>query len=280
MPTSSIEAKVLKTIAPNKEQEQAILKAATSFIKTLQKNIKDAEVILGGSVAKGTFLAHKTDIDIFVRFNYLKYKQKSNQLSAILAKALKKSFPKETINKVHGSREYFQIKKDNYDFEIVPILLISQVSDSKNITDISPMHSVWINKQKKSFKNQIRLTKQFAEAKGCYGAESYISGFSGYALEILTIHYKSFNKLLEAATNWKNKQVVDVEGYHKGKDIFMEIDIAKLNSPLIIVDPTDKYRNVLAALQEDKFKRFKKVAKAYLNSPNSSFFEFQQISLD
>ena len=140
------------------------------------------------------------------------------------------------------------------------------------------MHAEWINKQPKDIKNQIRLAKHFAKAQGCYGAESYIGGFSGYILEILTIHYGSFQELLEAATKWKVKRVVDVENLHQGRDIFMEIDLAKLNSPLIIVDPTDKFRNAAAALTKEKWQRFKQAAKQYVNNPNSSFFEIQEIS--
>jgi len=278
MSKNVIESQVLKTIAPNNAQAQIIQTAAKDFISELKKNIKDAEVILGGSVAKGTFLSYKSDIDVFVRFNYNQYKDQSSKISAILGSALKKSFPKEKIEKVHGSRDYFQIQKDNFDFEVVPILFIEKATDAINITDISPLHSVWINKQKKSIKDQIRLTKQFAKAQGFYGAESFISGFSGYALEILTVNYKSFHQLLEAATKWKKKQVIDIENYHQGKDIFMEIDISKLNSPLIVVDPVDKYRNVTAALQIEKWQKFKKAAKQYIKAPNFSFFENQLIS--
>lgn len=278
MKSTNIESSVLKKIAPSKIQVKEINIVASDFIKTLNKNLTGAEAILGGSVAKNTFFKDKTDIDIFVRFNFETFVSQSAKLSDLLQLSLKKAFPKPKLHRVHGSRDYFQLQFQGFLFEVVPILLINQSLAAVNITDISPLHTVWVNKQASSIKNQIRLTKQFAKARGAYGAESYIGGFSGYVLEILTIHYGSFQNLLEASLKWKGKQVVDVENQLKGKDVFMEIDIAKLNSPLIVVDPVDKYRNAAAALSEEKWKRFKDAAKYYLKSPNTSFFENQEIS--
>ena len=48
--------------------------------------------------------------------------------------------------------------------------------------------------------DEIRLAKAFCHANGCYGAESYIKGFSGYALELLVYHYGSFQKFVKAIT--------------------------------------------------------------------------------
>ena len=279
MKLTNVEVSVLKDIEPSATQIKQVNTAATNFLSILSKNIKGAEPILGGSVAKNTFFVGKTDIDIFVAFNYETFANKSSQLSEILQTALGKAFPKIKIKRVHGSRDYFQLQFQGFLFEVVPILLISQSLAAINITDISPLHALWVNQYPKSIKNQIRLTKQFAKARGCYGAESYLGGFSGYVLEILTIYYKSFHNLLEASQKWKKKQVVDVENHHKGKDVFMEIDIAKLNSPLVVVDPVDKYRNAAAALNQEKFQRFKDAAKQYLKSANSSFFENQEVSL-
>lgn len=278
MDSRAVEASVLKQIVPSKEQRAVILELASSLTTKIQSHLQDAKVIVGGSVAKDTFFAGKTDIDLFVQFNYQLFADKSSQLSNILEKALKTAFPKKTIQRVHGSRDYFQLEAQGYCIEIVPILEISQASKAINITDISPLHATWVNTQSKTIKNQIRLAKQFAKAQGCYGAESYIGGFSGYILEILTIYYGSFQCLMEAAAKWKEKKVIDVEKLHQGKDVFMEIDLAKLNSPLIVVDPTDKYRNAAAALSKEKWKRFTRAAKQYLKDANTSFFEIREIS--
>ena len=100
-------SEALNDIKPNREYEEEILKKADNIIDRINKNVKNAKAVLGGSGAKGTWL--KTfDADIFVMFNYGRYKDKSDQLSGVLEKSLKKHFK---ITRLHGSRDYFQKKK-------------------------------------------------------------------------------------------------------------------------------------------------------------------------
>ena len=123
-------SEVIKDIRPSEKYEKEILDKASSIINKLNKNIKDAKSVLGGSGAKRTWL--KTfDADIFVKFNYNKFKDKSDKLSDILEKFLKKSFK---ITRLHGSRDYFQIMHGKFTFEIVPILDIKRAEQAKNIT--------------------------------------------------------------------------------------------------------------------------------------------------
>ena len=84
-------SETIDNIKPSKEYEKEILDKANDIINKINKNIKEAKAILGGSGAKGTWL--KTfDADIFVKFNYKKFKDKSDKLSDILEKFLKKNF--------------------------------------------------------------------------------------------------------------------------------------------------------------------------------------------
>src|SRR3989338_11626436 len=130
----------LNDIMPDKEYEREIFKRLNFIIKKINGSRKDFHAILGGSGAKGTWLK-AFDSDIFVLFDYNKYKDKSSELSDILEKSLKKKFGK--IIRIHGSRDYFQIKEENFTFEIVPILKIKNAAQAKNITDVSPLHSEW-----------------------------------------------------------------------------------------------------------------------------------------
>ncbi|MBI2655038.1 hypothetical protein HYX06_01295, partial [Candidatus Woesearchaeota archaeon] len=214
------------------------------------------------------------DADIFVLFDYNKYKDKSDRLSDILEKILKKNFK---ITRLHGSRDYFQIKQGSFTFEIVPILKIQKAEQAKNITDVSPLHSAWVSKHKKLV-DEMKLAKQFCQAQNVYGAESYIRGFSGYACEILTVYYDSFLNLIKNSAKWQDKAVVDVERYYRGKDVFKIVNTSKLISPLIIIDPVQKDRNAAAALSNEKFEAFKKAAKGFLKSPSKDFFVKKDLS--
>jgi len=259
---------VLEGIQPDKSYEKEIFEKLSSIIKKINQGQKSIKAILGGSGAKGTWL-RTFDADIFVLFDYRRYKDKSGKLSDILEKILKKKF-KNTI-RLHGSRDYFQIRQNNFTFEIVPILKIQKAEQAKNITDVSPLHSNWVKKHKKLV-NEMKLTKQFCQAQNVYGAESYIRGFSGYVCEIMTVYYGSFPGLMKKAAKWGDKAVIDVEKYYRGKDVFKIVNTSKLISPLIVIDPVQKDRNASAALSIEKFAAFKKAAKEFLKKPSKEFF--------
>ena len=268
-------SEVIEAIKPDEKYQKEILGKANDIIRKINKNLRDAKAILGGSGAKETWL--KTfDADIFVKFNYPKYEDKSDELSGVMEKALKKIYPK--IARLHGSRDYFQIKDGKFTFEIIPILDIRKAEEAKNITDVSPLHSKFVLKHKK-MADEIRLTKQFCKANNIYGAESYMRGFSGYICEILTIHYGSFLSLVKNAAKWKDKVVIDIKKYYKARDIFKEMNKSKLASPLVVIDPVQKDRNAAAALSMEKFYLFKKKSTEFIKSPSKEFFEIREFNI-
>ena len=270
---------VLKTIKPGKEEISNFNKVTKEFLTTLNSKLKDAKAILGGSGAKDTWLSGNHDVDLFVQFDNQKFSQESHLISEHLEKTLKKAFPKFKIERLHGSRDYFQLDYKELNFEVVPIIKINKSEEALNITDISPLHALWVNKKAQKLKDEIRLAKQFCRANKLYGAESHISGFSGYVLEILISYYGSFEKLLKASLKWKDKEVIDPEKHYKNKHLALfHLNNSKLQSPIIVVDPVDKERNAAAALSKEKMKQFQKVAKQYLKSPSEKLFVKEEIS--
>jgi len=267
---------VLNEIVPSKEEEKTLKKAAEHFIKKLNLELKNAKAILGGSVAKNTFLKGSYDIDIFVQFNKELYKNKD--VSEILHEKLKKIHKSAAkisgLHKVHGSRDYFQIIHDPFTFEVIPILKIKKADEAKNITDISPLHTYWVRKHGKKLTSEIRLAKAFCKANKLYGAESYIRGFSGYTLEILIIAHKSFNNLMKAASRWKSGVKIDVK-----KHGVKELNKSKLSS-LIVIDPVQHDRNTAAALSEKKFNEFIELARKFLHNPSAEYFIKEKFDLD
>ncbi len=278
---NGVEQEVIKKITPAPEDTARMKRAVTLATSKLDAALRSlqAKAILGGSGAKDTWLRGSHDIDIFVLFSLQNYASRSAELSNILLPRVKKAFPGKKIERLHGSRDYFQLAVNGYTVEVIPILHIRAAEQAKNITDISPLHAVWVNrhtqklKDKKKLKDQIRLAKQFLHAHTLYGAESYIGGLSGYVVEILISHYGSFQRLLEASRRWKVREVVDVAGHYKKMDALFELNKSKTRSPLIVIDPVDKGRNAAAAFSEESFLRLKKAAAAYLKSPSASFFE-------
>lgn len=262
---------------PSKEEIAEIKKETDKLCLGIEEEIRKmkikAEVFVGGSLAKKTLVKGiKYDIDIFVRFDLL-YENLSKKLEKIISEMAKKK--KLKIKFVHGSRDYIQIEKGNAIFEIIPVLKINKPKEGRNVTDLSYFHVNYVKRKTNGkIAREIILAKVFCNAQGVYGAESYINGFSGYGLECLIIYYKSFEKMLRELTKVQEREIIDPEKMYKRKDkVLMEINESKLQSPVILVDPTWKERNVLAALNKESFHKFQEAAKAFLKNPSRKFFK-------
>ncbi len=180
----------IAAIKPTLDEEKRVKAVTVSFLKKLNANLTDATAILGGSGAKGTWLSGNHDLDIFVLFPLRKYASRSGELSDIIGPVLQKLFPQQQLKRVHGSRDYFQLMYEGFNIEVVPILKIARAEQAVNITDVSPLHTKWVSAKSAAIKDEILLAKQFCKAQSLYGAESYITGFSGYVLEILVNNSK------------------------------------------------------------------------------------------
>ncbi len=270
---NTVLAKALKTVKPSAKEQAELNDIVDAFLSRLDKAVKpDAEIVVGGSYAKGTWLRGNVDVDIFIRFDYDKFKGKD--ISLALFKKLSTSF--KTFEKVHGSRDYFQKTFRGVLFEIIPVLEIKNSSQAENITDMSPLHASWVRKHRK-YHDDIRLAKAFCKAQDVYGAESYLRGFSGYVLEILVISHGGFNRFISSVPRWKMGQVFDIEKHHS--NVMRELNESKLQSPIIVIDPVQKGRNAAAALGVEKFNKLVLKAEQFLREPKESFFIKKKTSI-
>jgi len=280
---NSILKEVLKRIEPPEEDLKLIDDSVKKIFNGLNKRIKklkiNAETFVGGSFAKKTVIKKdEYDVDIFIRFDKKYRRQDISKLTGRIIKGMK------NISVIHGSRDYFRIKfaKDFF-IEIVPVLKINKPEEAENITDLSYSHVNYIKKKIKSEKilDEIRIAKAFCFANKCYGAESYINGFSGYGLELLIYYYGSFLKFLKKLIKVKERKIIDIERHFKRKkNILLDLNAAKLTSPIILIDPTYKQRNALAALSQKTFERFQKAAKKFLKKPSIKDFELKKTDLE
>jgi tRNA nucleotidyltransferase (CCA-adding enzyme) len=268
--------KVLDKIKPQKKELEEISSITKKFLEKVKEKIKkekmDAEVFVGGSFAKRTVIKKgKYDVDIFIRYG----KKHLYEDFSILTSRLLKEF--KDVSRVHGSRDYFVIKQTPiFYIEVIPVKRIKKASEAENITDLSYSHVHYIHKKIKSEKilDEIRIAKAFCYATNCYGAESYIKGFSGYGLELLIYYYKNFFNFAKAMVKANEKIIIDIEKEYKDKkQILLDLNSSKLASPIILIDPTYKQRNVLAALSSETFEKFKKECKKFLENPNIVLFE-------
>jgi tRNA nucleotidyltransferase (CCA-adding enzyme) len=272
---------ILKEISPNKEKLKFMDEKVEQFIKKINKRIKkleiDLEIFVGGSFAKKTLIKKDIyDADIYFRFNP---KYKDENLTKLTKKILRWT---KKVSTVHGSRDYFRVKINSwFELEIIPVKKIKKIEEAKNITDLSYSHVKYIRKKIKSKKilDEIKLAKAFCYASKTYGAESYVQGFSGYSLELLIYYFGGFIKFLkESSKKRKEKLIIDIENFYKNKKmILLDINSSKLESPIILIDPTFRRRNVLAALSEKTYEKFRKSAKEFLKKPSIEFFRKKKI---
>ena len=111
---------VLPGIAPSFSErsrlDSLVVRVRSLINKSLVHKGIHAEVVVGGSFARGTFLINAHDIDFFIRF---------------LNKCELKSFPEIILNafsdahEVKGSRSYYKIDFNGFELEFIPTLLIN-----------------------------------------------------------------------------------------------------------------------------------------------------------
>ncbi|NPA22345.1 MAG: CCA tRNA nucleotidyltransferase [Candidatus Micrarchaeota archaeon] len=205
-----------------------------------------------GSVAKGTNLKGDYDLDVFFETEM----GKKEAFEYILEKA-KKVFDKVVVR--YAEHPYVRIFYKGIWIDIVPLS-----KKEKSAVDRTPYHYRYVvSHLTEEQKDEVRLLKRFLKALGLYGAEIRVGGFSGYATELLIIHYGTFENTIKHMANWKfYKTIIDIEG-NRSRD-FQE--------PLVIVDPVDGNRNVAAAVELDTMAKAILYARKYLESPSEEFF--------
>lgn len=263
---------ILDKINPTKKEREEVNKVIERFLKKIKPRLKECRLLIGGSMGKDSWLAGDHDVDIFVKFPKNYYKKDISKILQDNLKGIK-------FQVIHGSREYIRIKQGNYLFEIIPVIDIKRHEEAANITDVSQLHVKWVKANNKDH-SQIRLAKAFLKANNLYGAESYIKGFSGYVIELLTIYYNGFINLIKSATNWKDQVIIDIEKFYKNKEeIIKNLNKDKLSS-LILIDPVQPDRNVAASLSKEKFDQFRGLCKRYLEKPHEEYFIEKNIDLN
>lgn len=289
---------VLSKVEPSEEDLKYIKNHVDVFYKDVKENLKkykiNAEIFVGGSFAKGTVIKKDNyDVDVFVRYDK---RYKDNEISSLTKKILGER--KNTLV-IHGSRDYTRINYGkNFFIELIPVKKIKNPKEHENITDLSYLHVKYINKKIKSKKmlDEVKIAKAFCYANGCYGAESYVHGFSGYSLELLVYYYKGFMKFIRAMSKIgnnfssknckamagvkKEKVIIDIEKQFKNKkNALLDLNSSKLTSPIILIDPTYKQRNALAALSYETFAKFQKACREFIKNPSIKFFEVKKVDI-
>ena len=253
---------ILKQLRPTSEEIDAVnetTEKVINFINELcEKEGIDAKANAVGSVAKNTWLRGKSDIDIFISFpidtdmDYLK--EKGLDIAYKTNDALDGN-PSEH----YASHPYLTCDIDGFEVDIVPCYAIGEGQSIISAVDRTILHTKYIQRHlRKEQEDEVLLLKKFMDAVGTYGSEFKTGGFAGYLCELLILKYGTFEATLRTAQNWKRHTVIDLEDFGTaGNPLFK-------NDPLVFIDPTDKNRNVGAALRMERYVDFIVASRNFL----------------
>ncbi len=268
--------KIVEVIKPTEEEEKKVKSLSDKLINTVndiaRKNDINAEAVLVGSVAKGTWLHGKGDIDIFIKFpldiDEAHLKEYGLFLGFESAKSMEGKYELR-----YASHPYVTGLIDGFEIDFVPCYPIKSADELKSAVDRTILHTEYIKKNlRQEQKNEVLLLKRFMESVHTYSAEFKVGGFSGYLCELLIIYYGSFLEVLKAAADeWKPNQIIDPRDYGTGSDFTW---------PMVVIDPTDKKRNVAAALTLQKISEFIIASRNFLDNPKEDYFFEKQLKIN
>jgi len=256
--------KVLKTVKPDENQEKEMDNFIEKLLETSRKLSDEAKPIICGSVEKDTWLSKKYELDLFLLFNQNISKKELEEKGLRLAKNIIKKLKGRHII-AFAEHPYLRGWVKKFQIDIVPCYDIEDPENIKSAVDRTPHHVKFVKKNLKN-PDEVRLLKQFCIANKCYGADVKTLGFSGYLCELLTIKYGGFMECVKDASKWRANHIITFDNSNK------EGASQKFKSPLVVIDPVDKNRNVSAAVSIEKFYTFVKACKDFIEYPKEEFF--------
>jgi len=246
---------------PNNTLRKKVDKIANQVFSLVNKEAEKQKVVVsvhfGGSYAKETWTPEKIDIDIFVKFK----KTTSEKNFEIIGKRIGFNSLKKFKPYVRYSEHPFvEANIDGVGVNVVPCYDIKK-GEWKSAADRSTFHTEFMGANLTgSMKDDIRILKCFLKINGMYGAEIAKQGFSGYVCESLVYYLGSFENVLKKMAKLQNNEMIGESP-------------RKFESPIVIIDPIDRNRNLGAAISIDNVTDFVLIARNFLKKNSISYFK-------
>ena len=261
---------VLKRVKPTPTERKRLKRVTAELIARTKaacaKRGVEAKVMLVGSAARDTWLRLERDIDIFILLPEGLPRAELERQGLAVAREVAGARGKERFAEHH----YVTMRFKGFDVDLVPCYDVAKPSKIKSAVDRSPHHQRYVSKRlTPGLVDEVLLLKKFMDGIGVYGAELKVQGFSGYLCELLTLHYGSFEKLVEAAGGWQPGVIIDLERSYADE---AEPRALFEGQPLIVIDPVDASRNVGAAVSMQNFATFVRACQDFARGPSERFF--------
>ena len=246
---------------PNNNQRRKVDKIANQVFSLVNKEAEKQKSIVsvhfGGSYAKETWTPEKIDIDIFVKFKKTTTEKNFEKIGKKIGFDSLKKF-KPYIR--YSEHPFVEANIDGVGVNVVPCYDIKK-GEWKSAADRSTFHTEFMSeKLTGSMKDDIRILKCFLKINEMYGAEIAKQGFSGYVCEVLVYYLGSFEKVLKKMAKLQNNEMIGDSP-------------RKFDSPIVIIDPIDRNRNLGAAISIQNVTAFILTARNFLKKNSISYFK-------
>ncbi|MEM3841361.1 MAG: CCA tRNA nucleotidyltransferase [Candidatus Micrarchaeaceae archaeon] len=268
---------VLSVVKPTDEEVKHAIQQANLLMGRLRAAApKSVEIIMAGSAARGTQTRGNSDIDIFLLFPKTSNERSAEAKGLEIAKSIVDKKRGESFEIRYAEHPYLKLfmKNEGISADIVPAFKITDSSERVSAVDRTQLHNIFVNSRlTQEQKDEVRVLKSFMRFHNVYGAEARTQGFSGYLCELLIAHYGSFVSVLKAFAESKPPIVISFDRKENQGDA-----VRKFGSSLIVIDPTDKNRNVAAAVSRESLSHFALASRKFLSKPSIEYFYGRQYS--
>lgn len=256
--------RVRPRVVPTADEVEAVHAAAEGLVDAVRAACADlgvdAEPLMVGSVAKGTWVRGDVDLDCFLLFPPDVPRDQLEEEGLAVGRAVLGDGTER-----YAEHPYIRGTWEDRPAEVVPCYDVDSPADLRSAVDRTPFHNRHvIDHLAEDQHDEVRLLKRFMAGVGVYGAETRTQGFSGYLAEVLVLDSGSFLDVLRKARLWDADDGVALDPEDHAAPTFDE--------PLVVVDPVDPGRNVAAAVSRARLRRFAEACRAFLAEPSEAFF--------
>lgn len=258
-----VTAQIRRRVTPTAGERRRLQSAARSLRERAEAALDDldveADVLLVGSTARGTWLAGDRDIDLFVRFPPTLGRDRLERYGLHVGHTVLEGGHEE-----FAEHPYVKGAYQGFDVDCVPCYDVDSAAAIRSAVDRTPFHTAYLASQlDESLAGEVRVAKAFLKGIGAYGSDLRTKGFAGYLAELLVLEHGGFRPLVEAAADWQPPVRFDPEDH--GTTAF--------DDALVVVDPTDPNRNVAASLSVRNLARLVHYSRDLLATPRVGLFE-------
>lgn len=268
-----IERAVLEKITPREEERKSVEEAVRTIVEALRGVLRErgveAEVTVQGSFAHDTWLSGDRDVDVFILYpqTWSEEELRGKGFELILEACKKLG----NYQLRYAQHPYVRVRIGEVEADVVPGYKAPSAREVKTAVDRTPLHTAYVNSRlTDQLRAGVRLLKKFMKGVGVYGAEVKTRGFSGYAAELLVIHYGGFRLVLEEASKWRPPVFIDTVG--GGQQLYKSLRRKYPDSLVYMPDPVDPARNVAANVGPRALYTFILAANCYLKHPSEEYF--------